>query len=257
MPQKTDLLTNSPAQPQRRGIGAIETGLELLDVLASAPGPMKLKEIAAAAGMAPAKAHRYLASFAAGGMVSQAGKSGRYDLGPLAVRLGVVALGRVDIVARAREGLADLRDVLQETCFVAVWSDRGPIIVDWQDSLRPVTVIVERGSILPILISSTGRTCLGFMPSAQLTPLIETEAATDPKAHVKAAALGEEARQTGFGRVVNDFQDGIASLALPLHDPLGQMVGTVTALGRSDEFDHAVDGQVARQLRLFAEGLGA
>ena len=248
----------SVGTPQtRRGVGAIDTGLQLLDVLASAPGPMKLKEIAAAAGMAPAKAHRYLSSFLAGGMVAQAGRSGRYDLGPLAVRLGVVALERVDVIARAREELPALRDALQETCFSAVWSDRGPIIVEWQDSLRPVTVIVEMASILPILVSSTGRACLGFMPEAHLAPLIEAEAANDPAAHETAARLAAEARRTGFGQVVDDFQKGIASLAKPLRDPRGQMVGTVTALGRSEEFDYAVDGGIARQLQAFAERLAA
>ena len=135
--------TGEAARDAKRGIGSIEIGMRLLDVLTTADGPMQLKQIAEASEMAPAKVHRYLASFIAAGMVTHTGETGRYDLGPMALRVGVAALRRFDVIERACTGLAGLRDEIHATCFISTWSDKGPIIIRWEDSLRPLTVIVE------------------------------------------------------------------------------------------------------------------
>jgi hypothetical protein len=57
-----------------------------------------LKDLAAAAGMSAAKAHRYLVSFQRLGLVTQDPRSTRYDLGPAALQLGLAALARLDPV---------------------------------------------------------------------------------------------------------------------------------------------------------------
>lgn len=48
----------------------------------------------------------------------------------------------------------------------------------------------------------------------------------------------------------------VAALAVPLFDILGDIVGTVTALGRSGEFDASIGGRVADALRRFAGCIG-
>ncbi len=247
--------SNLQPEPARRGIGAIDIGMRLIDVLTD-NGPMKLKDIAAAAGLPAPKAHRYLASFASAGMVAQAGRSSAYELGPMALRVGVAALERHDVVQQACAALPDLRDDIRATCFVAGWSDWGPIILRWEDSLRPVTVIVQVGSTLPLLRSATGRTFLTFLPDGDVAKLVEQELVDAGRSRANALkeieALIEDTRAQGLGQVAGDFQPGIASLAAPLFTPLGKMVGAVTALGRDGDFDADLDGPIAKALRLFA-----
>lgn len=57
----------SPADlaPQRAGIQSVEVGFSLLQVLAASRGPLMLRDVAAAAGMSAAKAHRYLSASSA------------------------------------------------------------------------------------------------------------------------------------------------------------------------------------------------
>jgi len=47
----------------RPGIQSVEVGFALLDAFARSAGPLILRDLAAAAGMSAAKAHRYLVSF--------------------------------------------------------------------------------------------------------------------------------------------------------------------------------------------------
>ena len=67
----------------QRGIQSVEVGGRLLLALVHEGRPMALKDLAQAAGMAPAKAHPYLVSFGKLGLIAQDESSGRYGLGPL------------------------------------------------------------------------------------------------------------------------------------------------------------------------------
>src|SRR5690606_24617175 len=118
--------------PRRRGVAAIETGGRLLAALADANGPMLLRDRAQAAQIAPAQAHRHLVSLIRVGLARQLPESGRYDIGPLAIRLGVagLGLGRGDALAIARERLPALRDELGLSVALATWVDSRVLIVD-------------------------------------------------------------------------------------------------------------------------------
>ncbi len=84
----------------RRGIQSIEVGGQLLLALGRTGKPMVLKELAREAGMPAAKAHPYLVSFARLGLIEQDPLTGRYELGPQLLQLGLVSLQRLNPVAR-------------------------------------------------------------------------------------------------------------------------------------------------------------
>ena len=95
-----------------------------------------LKDVAAAACMSAAKAHRYLVSFQRLGLVTQDARTARYDLGPAALKLGLASLARLDAMrcARAR---ARLDGADRPHLALAVWGNHGPTIVHWGNRPRP------------------------------------------------------------------------------------------------------------------------
>ena len=99
---------SSAADKPRRGIQSVELGSQLLVALGRHVAPMALRDLAKAAGMTAGKAHPYLVSFIKVGFVSQ-DTAGRYELGPLALQLGMAKLRRLDpgtYERRARPGCA-------------------------------------------------------------------------------------------------------------------------------------------------------
>ncbi len=78
--------TSADMPPLRAGIQSVEVGYTLLAALAAAPGPLMWRDLAAAAGMNAAKAHRYLVSFQRLALESQdlVSFDGAWD-GPVAV----------------------------------------------------------------------------------------------------------------------------------------------------------------------------
>ncbi|MFN7394694.1 MAG: helix-turn-helix domain-containing protein, partial [bacterium] len=105
----------------QRGIQSIEVGGALLRALAHHGRALALKDLAAEAGMTPAKAHPYLVSFGKLGLIEQDAASGRYGLGPLAVQLGLISLQQLDPVALADAELEGLAAATGHTVGIAVW----------------------------------------------------------------------------------------------------------------------------------------
>jgi DNA-binding IclR family transcriptional regulator len=61
-----------------------------------ADGPMMLRDLAGGAGMTAAKAHPYVVSFMRLGLTEQDRASGRYELGPLALQMGLTSRRRLN-----------------------------------------------------------------------------------------------------------------------------------------------------------------
>src|SRR3990167_8804704 len=147
---------NDDDEPLRAGIQSVEVGFELLNALSNAPGSLMLRDLAAAAGMSAAKAHRYLVSFQRMGLVMQDPVSTRYDLGPAALRLGLASLSRIDAVKLARERLPQLLADTGHTLAIAVWGNQGQTMVHWLEAPQTGPVTLRLGDVMPLLTSATG-----------------------------------------------------------------------------------------------------
>lgn len=244
------------------GVQALETGLSVLDALLGSLHPMPLKAVALAAGMHPAKAHRYLASFVKCGYVEQ-DDAGRYSLGRNALRMGLACLAQLDPLRLVTPVLDDLCASTGETVLAAVWGNYGPTVVQWRDSLRPVTVNVRPGSVMPLLSSATGRVFTAFLDPAVTAPLLEAElkgrAALQPPRFPRDAAevaqLREQVRASMIGSVHGDLLAGVDSVSTPVFDRDGRIVLAITALGNAATFDGRLDGPVAAALKAAAADL--
>ncbi len=254
--RKREILDQSPnddtddAEPQRAGIQSVEVGFELLQAMSQADGPLMLRDLAAAAGMSAAKAHRYLVSFQRLGLVAQDPLSTRYDLGPAALRLGLASLARVDAVKLARERVADLLQETGHTVAIAVWGNQGPTMVHWAEAPQVMPVTLRLGDVMPLLSSATGRCFAAFMGSEgrdaqRLTAMTREElarlkklprhdgfTAEDlPQSQAEVQAMLAEVRQRGVARVVHSLLPGVGGFCAPVFDAQGHLALGMVVLG--------------------------
>ena len=251
---------------ERAGIQSVEVGFGLLDVLGKAAGPLMLRDLAAAAGMSAAKAHRYLVSFQRLELVAQDAISTRYDLGPAALKLGLASLSRIDAVKLARERVPQIVEQIGgHTLALAVWGNHGPTIIHWEESPHTVTVNVRLGDVMPLLSSATGRCFAAYMSREAIAPLLKEEVAraqkasrTDlPSTMTEARQLLDEVRQRGAARVVDTLLPGIVGFCVPVFDSDGHMVLGIVAVGAIATFDREWKGAVDAPLRAAASQLSS
>jgi DNA-binding IclR family transcriptional regulator len=226
----------------QQGIQSIEVGGRLLQALADARQPQMLRDLAAAAGMPAAKAHRYLVSLGRMGLIEQQVETGLYDLGAFALQLGLSALARLDPVTIASAVLIELSRETGQTVALAIWANHGPTIVRWLGADTPVAASLRVGSVMPLTRSATGRAFLTFMPrEATLAPLrIElsdnVRKGLAPRNEEDMAPVTAQTRARGYART-SDFIPGISGIAAPVYDHSGAMVLALVALGYSKPFD--------------------
>jgi DNA-binding IclR family transcriptional regulator len=186
-------------------------------------------------------------------LVKQDPETGLYDIGPLALQLGLMALGRVNAVKLASGILARLRDEIDETAMLSVWGNRGPTVIRLEESTQTVSMNARVGSVLPIAATATGRVFLGFLPASTTQRILRSPLAGDAngakvRAKISAAAL-DKIRARSMDRDLGQYLSGVSALAAPILDSQAQIAGVITVLGREKSFDGDWNGRPARALR--------
>lgn len=236
----------------RGRVQSVEVAVRILSALADGGGPMALSEIAAQVGMPAAKVHRYMASFVETGMVDHR-RSGLYDLGPMAARVGLAAVARIDPVNRAADGLAALVDETGATAMLSVWGVAGPVVVRWERARRPLVTALGVGSVLPVLGSATGRAFAGWLPERVVAEAMAQGGEALPAGGIAAFQAG--VRAAGLALADRDFIPGLRALAAPVLDLQGQAAAVVTLVS-TDAAALDPAGSEAAALRRFVSGAG-
>ena len=245
----------------KHGVQSLEVGMSILRAMADGQRSMMLKDIAAAADMPASKAHRYLVSLIRAGLVDQDPMTSRYDLGTFALNLGLVALDRLDRVRLGLNVIAEMRDEINQTTALAVWGDKGPVIVRWERPRRPITVNVITGTVLDLLMSATGRVFAGWMPKKIIAPLLAEELkqpALPPELKSKAGveALLAEIRARGYAATNGQHRvAGIEAVAAPVFNFKNEITMSLLVVGVQGMFDTSPEGEVVKSLLRHAEAL--
>lgn len=242
-----------PKSAKPRGIQSTSSSLDVLKVMLARDRPLHLREIVAELEREASSVYRYLVSFVEAGLVTQDEHSGRYDLGPMAVQLGLAALRRVDGLTAATDQLALLLRTIEADGHVTVWGSHGPTVLRWMGGPSDVVVRVREGTVLPLTTSATGRLWITFMPQERLKAALERELGEMPSRSRQAAAK-ELSRTTATirdGKLSYSYGErrpDVDALAAPVFDRSGSMVFAITLVGTGARLSPETHPDVGRQL---------
>lgn len=247
----------------QHGVNSVETGLHLVTCLALAGRAQTLKDLAASAGMSPSKAHRYLVSLKRAGLVEQIEPLGLYELGAMAVTLGLAALGRTDLHRLAWAELVRLSGALGHTAVQAIWADGAPIVVRAEQPDRVVSVNVRTGAALSLVSTASGRIFAAFRPDTEIVPLLDREFGRAGGIRHRGKALDRPAfeallddiRGRHLARTEGDDNLGVDALSGAVFNHVGALVAAVAVVGTSGSIDLNWEGPVARALGEACRGL--
>jgi DNA-binding IclR family transcriptional regulator len=247
----------------QRGIQSIDVGGRLLHALSRSRGAMMLKELAEAAEMPAAKAHAYLVSFCKLGLIEQDAVTGRYDLGPLALQLGLVSLNRLDAVKIATAEMNGLSQRTGQSTAIAVWGNYGPTIVRFEQSVRPIHVNMRTGTVMALTQTATGFVFAAYVASAAIDAALLNTFPDDKQRRNAAkslAALAPEfalVRQRGLARAQGKPVPGVNAFSAPVFDHTGEIALALTALGSAAEFDAMWTSPIAKDVKTTARAISA
>jgi DNA-binding IclR family transcriptional regulator len=226
------------------GIRSITVGVTLLKAIAALGRPAALSEIARNAGISASRANRYLLGLISNKLVTRNAITGRYDLGPEIVELGVAALGRIDAVRLGIDALAILTERTQLASVLVVWGTNGPTVIRWEQGDLSSAVRVREGRALTLLRSSSGRVFLAYNPPALTKPFVEKEMlqwnanhpASEAFTWTKVDELRAEVRKSGLARGRGEENPHLDGLAAPVFDINGRLAYALALVSVAGSF---------------------
>jgi DNA-binding IclR family transcriptional regulator len=248
---------NPPGQRQQK-VQAAEVGMGILKALAELAPSTSLSRLAEHVGMPASKVHRYLQALIASGFAEQDAVTNHYGLGREALYVGLAAVGHLDVQKIAAPHLALLRDEVNETCFLAVWGNKGPTVVYVEPSSGAVTLVTQVGSVLPLLSSSTGLVFDTFLGAS------ETDGVRTPESDVLNARQLQEIerhrdaiRNTGVHEIHGLLMAGVNAVSSPVFSAGQRLAGVITMVGSASVFTDTRQADAAQKLRATAKTISA
>src|ERR687897_615969 len=195
-------------------------------VSALGDGPLGVTEFAERSGLPKSTAARMLATLVDEGAVEQVPGDTSYRLGPRLITLAAGFSLTRSLAAIARPMLIDLAEASGEAAGLAMPDGDLVHYIDQVDTVQPVLVRDWTGARIPLHAVSSGQVLLAFRTPAAIERYLERpmEGFTDHTL-TDADAVRErlrEVRRQGCIWAMDEFEDGISSIAAPIADASGE-----------------------------------
>jgi DNA-binding IclR family transcriptional regulator len=226
---------------QGGGVQSVDRAFQVLDILART-GHAGVSEIAEELGVHKSTVSRLLGSLVAREIVRQNNDRGKYQLGFGILRLASAIPGRLSLVHEARSILENLADEFKETVNLAVLRSNFAVNVD--QAMGPSTLATYDwvGSLTPLHATSSGKILLAALPVDERNRVLKETGlpARTPRTITSRSKLETElldVARDGYAVVREEFEIGLKSMAVPVYNHLGAVIGAVSISGPSFRFD--------------------
>lgn len=211
-------------------IQSLVRGLSVIRAFDADHADMTLSDVARRTDLSRATARRILHTLAALGYVATDGK--RFSLRPRVLELGYTYLSSLNLPEIATPHLEKLTIAVNESSSVALLDDGDIVYVARVPTRRIMTVAINVGTRFPAHLTSMGRVLLaGLDPEARsdaldrldLTPRTNHTITDRRQLEAELARVGDQ----GWALVDQELEEGLRSIAVPLHDETNIVVAAV------------------------------
>lgn len=211
-------------------VQSLARGLSVIAVFGAERPEMTLSEVAREAGLTRAAARRFLLTLADLGYVRTDGRL--FRLAPRVLDLGYAYLSSLSLPGVAEPHLEWLAHATGESSSMSVLDGADIVYVARVPASRIMAVAISVGTRFPAHATSMGRVLLAGLDGDQLEDYLATAdlAALTPQTVGSAEQLRErvaEVRRAGYALVDQELEQGVRSLAAPVHDSRGRVVAAV------------------------------
>ena len=223
-------------------IQSLERGLSVINSFSRQTPRQTLSEVAERTALTRATARRVLLTLANLGYVDQSGRI--FTLTPKVLDLGYSYLSSFQIVDLAQPTMERLVDEVRESSSMSVLDGSEIVYVARVPTTRIMTIALALGSRLPAYPTSMGRVLLAGLPEDEfddymsrttlesLTP----HTITDP---AEFRATVSACREQGHALVDQELEEGVRSIAAPVHNGRGKVIAAVNVSCHASRVDIA------------------
>jgi IclR family pca regulon transcriptional regulator len=209
-------------------------GLAILASFSAERPTLGIADMASVLSMSRSTTHRYAATLAQLGYLEQ-NSSRRYRLTPRCADVGLAALGSMALHERSRSFLHELRRETGWTVSLAILDGSEAMLLErlrgWR-GLHEIDLRLGSSARLPVHCTAMGKVLIAGLPDPELRELLVTLIL---KRHGPNCITGKRAlraelervREQGFAIDDEELIDGMRSIAMPVFDPRGRVLGAL------------------------------
>ncbi|ARP79331.1 IclR family transcriptional regulator [Bordetella genomosp. 6] len=228
-----------PQQPGDSYVQSFARGLSVIRAFGPQRPQMTLSEVAAATGLTRAGARRILLTLASLGYVAQEDR--RFTLTPRILELGYAYLSATPLWDLALPYMEEVAETTRESCSVSVLDGVDIVYILRLSTHKVMTINLAVGSRLPAWVTSMGRVLLAGLPEAEQDRLLDesrihpyTPATVVDRAELKRILAA--VRADGYACVVQELEPGLQSVAVPIVDRGGRVIGAMNVSGHANRY---------------------
>lgn len=212
-------------------VGALASGLEVLQAFDSEHPRMTLSEVAGRTDMDRAKARRFLLTLHALGFVKRNGR--QFELTPRVLQLGYAYQASNQYRAVIQQYLEDITAELGESSSLAVLDgDEVVYVIRSAARHRLMAISLSVGTRLPAAYTSMGRVLLAQLPEPELETFL-SRVALEPYTPASVTTVEQlreavqSTRRQGYSIVDQELDSGLRSAAVPVFAGNGELLGAI------------------------------
>lgn len=240
-------------EPSSDFVQSLARGLAVIRAFDGDNPQLTLSEVAQRTDLSRAAARRFLLTLEQLGYVRAQGRA--FALTPRVLELGFSYLSALSLPEIAQPHLERLSHELDESVSLAVLDDTDIVYVARVSTRRIMSVTITIGTRFAAYATSLGRVMLAALPPAERLAVLqasELRSFTERTIVDELALMAEIARvaEAGWALVDGELEEGLLSIAAPVHSRDGVVVAAVNVSTSSTAYAGSqLDDVVAALLR--------
>jgi IclR family pca regulon transcriptional regulator len=227
------MTSSEPGAGAERGpafVQSLERGLAVIKAFDADHAELTLSDVARVTGLTRAAARRFLHTLVDLGYVRTDGRL--FALRARVLELGYAYLSSLSLPEVALPHMERLVEQVHESCSLSVLDGDDVVYVARVPTRRIMTIAISVGTRFPAYATSMGRVLLAhadpdwlvsYLATTRMEPLTR-RTVTDPD---RLAGVLARVRTQGYCLVDQELEDGLRSIAVPVHDGQGAVVAAV------------------------------
>jgi IclR family pca regulon transcriptional regulator len=211
-------------------VQSLERGLAVIRAFSADSPGQSLTEVAGRCGLSRASARRFLLTLVDLGYARAEGRL--FYLTPRVLELGYAFMSSFSLTQVAEPHMQQLVAEVHESCSMSVLDGSDVVYIARVPASRIMTVAISIGTRFPAHATSMGRVLLasltedeidGYLAKASLVRYVERTLVDPAAVRAELAKVGKQ----GWAIVDQELEEGLRSIAVPLHDRAGRVAAAV------------------------------
>lgn len=241
--------TSAPRGSRR--VQAVDHAIDILEAIGQAGRPVGVSAIARKTGLSKTSVHHLIATLASRRFVMREEDQPAFRLSWGLYELGASVVRDLDLAQAARPQLDWLSAQTRESTLLGILDDDAVLYLDRGGSPSDVHMVANAGRRSPLHASASGKVLLAFVADPDILDRLTPLTAFTPWTITDIDALRddiEQVRRRGFATVQQEYEVGLASIAVPVRDYTGRSVGCLAVAGPVNRLTPTVMQSVLRPL---------